>query len=284
MENSVNIMRAALIISIIGHVLFMLFTDRDLRPTAHGEVMTVDLVRSDEVPGAKDPKGDDAATQAKAEKPEAKPEPQADKPAQPQTAKASPKPEPQAQETKAQETKIVPPQPDPLAQMTKWAEQKSTPPTQQQPVQPQPAQTAAMPDAKPTSLRETAPNMNRLAATLGLPMGEAVTSGTSAAPMTKLTEGVSEFKAQVRKCFKLPASISPTQPFAMIIRVAFKPNGALDGEPELIGGRDAPHALELRDNALRAIRQCAPYRMPSDKYEQWKVLDIDFSPDKMMGS
>ncbi len=172
MENSVNIMRAALIISIIGHVLFMLFTDRDLRPTAHGEVMNVDLVRSDEVPGAKEPKGDDAATQAKAEKPEPKPEPKADKPAEPQTAKAAPKPEPKTQQSKTPETKIALPQPDPLAQMTKWAEQKPPPPTQQTsrcsrsprgpPRRPMPSRRA---------LRETAPNMNRLAATLGLADG-----------------------------------------------------------------------------------------------------------------
>src|SRR5215469_15562737 len=79
MENSANVMRLALIISIVGHMLFVLFSDRDLRPTASGEVMHVDLVPANEAPPeVSGPKADDSAA-AKAEKPVAKPDPKSEK-------------------------------------------------------------------------------------------------------------------------------------------------------------------------------------------------------------
>jgi hypothetical protein len=40
----------------------------------------------------------------------------------------------------------------------------------------------------------------------------------------------------------------------------------------------------LMQSVIRALRQCAPYTLPADKYKEWRVLDIDFSPDQMMGS
>ena len=52
MENSTNIMRIALIISIMLHVLFMVFSGHDLRATTHGEVMNVDIVPANEAPAA----------------------------------------------------------------------------------------------------------------------------------------------------------------------------------------------------------------------------------------
>jgi len=304
MEHSANVLRMALVISIIGHVLFMAFSARDLRPTSHGEVMTVDLVPANEAPAAATEPKTEAANQPAAQKPE----PKAEKPEAPEKA-TSPKPtaktpeakppeakppepkaqEPKAPEPKSAEAKATPAkapqsQPDP-AQLAKWTEQQMSAVTDPKAVATPPAQTATMSAPAPGPVgpgREVAPNMNRLAATLGLPVD--VMSGTSAEAMTKFTEGVKEFKAQVRRCFKLPVGISPNEPFQMIIRVALRPDGALAGQPEHIGGKFAPLGPALRDRALEAVRQCAPYRMPADHYEQWKVLDIDFSPDQMMGS
>jgi hypothetical protein len=290
MENSANVLRVALVISIFGHVLFMAFSARDLRPTSHGEVMTVDLVPANEAPpAAAEPKSETSA-QSAAQKPEPKAEKQE---AQPKSAPPSPKPQAQTAETKPPESKPPPtktaqPHPDPAAQLTKWAEQRMPTPSDSTAMPDPtavPAPTTAVPAPSPGAMgpgREVAPNMTRLAATLGLPV-DAV-SGTSAEAMSKFTEGVKEFKAQVRKCFKLPAGLSPNQPLQMLIRISLRPDGALDGPPEQIGGKPAPLGPALRDRALEAVRQCAPYRMPADHYDQWKVLDIDFSPDQMMGS
>ena len=163
-------MRIALIVSIIAHVLFVTFSARDLRPTSHGETMTVDLVPANEAPAVSAaPKSDPSATQSK----EAKPEPKVGQPSTTQAAKAESMPsEAKAPDAKPPEAKAAQAKPAPTAAMTKPAEQKPQPPQQfpneQNP--PQPSQTATQPpapDPHQTGPREMPPDMNRLAEMLG---------------------------------------------------------------------------------------------------------------------
>jgi hypothetical protein len=297
MENSANIMRLALIISIIGHMLFVLFSDRDLRPTASGEVMHVDLVPANEAPpAATEAKGDDQAqakaddqAQAKAEKPVAKPEPKSEKPPweeKPLAAKpASPPPQQAPAPAKAAQPSLA----------TDLAKQmlQPQPQPQSQPPQPQLAQPQSTPAPKPdvASLPQgpTGPgsvpaDMKRLADALSLPVEETGEGGAARERMAKFTEGVKEFKEQVRRCLKLPSGLTAGQQLQMVIRIALAPSGALAGEPEMVAAKISPLGPALRDSAVAAVRQCAPYKLPADKYQDWKLLDIDFSPDQMMGS
>jgi hypothetical protein len=286
MENSANVMRLALILSIIAHVVFVTFSARDLRPTAHGEAMTVDLVPANEAPAGPDLKTNESGEQSK----DAKPEPQADtlSSAQAAAAKVESKPnEPKAPDAKTPEAKIAQAKPAPPAPAGKPTEQKppqQQPPTEQQPPQPLSAAQPPAPDPQPTGPREMPPDMNRLADMLGLPIGDAATSGTTDARMSKFTEGVKEFKAQVKKCLTLPPGIAPNQRMKMVIRVELTRQGALAQDPAVMDAVNPSVGYPLLQSVIRALRQCAPYSLPADKYKEWRVLDIDFSPDQMMGS
>jgi hypothetical protein len=288
MENSANIMRIAVILSIIGHVLFVTFSARDLRPTAHGDSMTVDLIPANEAPGvAAAPKSDVSAEQSK----DAKPEPKADalSSAQSPAAKVESKPnEPKAPDAKTPEPKVAQAKPAPPATAPKATEQKppqpQQPPTEQQPPPPQSATQPPVPDPEPMGPREMPPDMNRLAEMLGLPIGEAAPSGTADARMSKFTEGVREFKAQVKKCLTLPPGVAPNQRIKMVIRVELTRQGALAQDPAVLDAANPSIGYPLMQSVMRALRQCAPYSLPPDKYKEWRVLDIDFSPDQMMGS
>ena len=288
-------MRLALIISIIGHVLLMLFSDRDLRPTASGEVMHVDLVPANEAPpgvteakadGQAQAKADDQA-QAKAEKPIAKPDPKSEKPPWEEKPLAAKPASPPAQQPPA------PAKPAQPSLATDLAKQMLQPQPQSQPPQPQVAQPQNTPAPKPdvASLPQgpTGPgsvpaDMKRLADALSLPVEETGEGGAARERMAKFTEGVKEFKEQVRRCFKLPSGLAAGEQLQMVIRIALAPSGALAGEPEMVAAKMSPLGPALRDSAVTAVRQCAPYKLPADKYQDWKVLDIDFSPDQMMGS
>jgi hypothetical protein len=295
MENSANIMRLALIISIIGHVLLMLFSDRDLRPTASGEVMQVDLVPANEAPpGMTEAKADDQA-QAKAEKPVAKPDPKSE---QPTSAEKSEKPVAQEKQVTSPAKPAAPAQPPPSpakavqpSLATDLARQMLQP--QSQPPQPQLAQPQSTPTPTsgvaslpqgPTGPGSVPADMKRLADALSLPVEETGEGGTARERMAKFTEGVKEFKEQVRRCFKLPSGLAAGQQLQMVIRISLAPSGALVRDPEMVAAKMSPLGPALRDSAVAAVRQCAPYKLPADKYQNWKVLDIDFSPDQMMGS
>ena len=56
------------------------------------------------------------------------------------------------------------------------------------------------------------------------------------------------------------------------------------GEPVLIEARSPRDAKALMDSAMRAIKDCQPFAfLPPEKYREWKVLDLSFTPRDMLG-
>src|SRR2546423_9070957 len=92
------------------------------------------------------------------------------------------------------------------------------------------------------------------------------------------------FKAHLKKCWKLPEGMSPAQTARVVLRIYLQRDGGLADEPLLIeasASRDGPLLLKA---AVRALKDCQPYAfLPGDKYREWKVLDLSFSPREMAG-
>jgi hypothetical protein len=90
------------------------------------------------------------------------------------------------------------------------------------------------------------------------------------------------FKAHLRKCWKVPDGLAPAT--RVVLRVSLRPNGVLANEPMLIeasASRDGPAVLQA---AKRALKECQPYAfLPAEKYREWKVLDLSFTPRDMAG-
>jgi hypothetical protein len=92
------------------------------------------------------------------------------------------------------------------------------------------------------------------------------------------------FKAQLRKCWKLPGGASPNQATRVVLRIYLRRDARLAGDPVLIeasASRDGPVVMQA---AMRALKECQPFAfLPSDKYGEWKVLDLSFTPRDMGG-
>ena len=91
------------------------------------------------------------------------------------------------------------------------------------------------------------------------------------------------FKAHLRKCWKLPDGLSPAANTRVVLRVYLKRDGALASEPVLIeasASRDGPAVLLAARAALTA---CQPYALPAEKYREWRILDLTFTPKDMAG-
>jgi hypothetical protein len=91
-------------------------------------------------------------------------------------------------------------------------------------------------------------------------------------------------KDHLRKCWKLPGGMSAAQSARVVLRVYLRRDGALAGEPMLIeasASRDGPVLMQA---AIRTLKECQPFTfLPADKYREWKVLDLSFSPRDMAG-
>lgn len=91
-------------------------------------------------------------------------------------------------------------------------------------------------------------------------------------------------KAQIQKCWKLPGGMSAGQTTRVVLRIHLRRDGGLASEPLLIeasASRDGPLLLQT---AVRALKECQPYGfLPAEKYREWRLLDLSFSPRDMAG-
>jgi hypothetical protein len=95
---------------------------------------------------------------------------------------------------------------------------------------------------------------------------------------------IAALKAHLDRCWKLSAAIAQGPRLKAVIRVFLKPDGALAASPVLLEASASPDGPALVAAATQALRRCQPYRfLPADRYREWKVLDLTFSPHGLSG-
>jgi hypothetical protein len=95
---------------------------------------------------------------------------------------------------------------------------------------------------------------------------------------------VAEFRRKVRTCSKLPASVAASDKIRIKLRVQMTPEGRLAADPILIEASASAKGPLLMQSAISALTACQPYAMlPADKYREWKVLDLSFTPQDLGG-
>lgn len=96
---------------------------------------------------------------------------------------------------------------------------------------------------------------------------------------------ISAFRRHLKTCSRLPDSLSNSDDVMVKLRVLMTPDGRLAAEPVLIEGKASMKGVLLMQGAIRALQSCQPYAMlPADRYGEWKVLDLNFTPQDFSGS
>jgi hypothetical protein len=95
---------------------------------------------------------------------------------------------------------------------------------------------------------------------------------------------VTEFRRHLKTCSKLPGSIAPTDKIRITLRTFLTPAGKLAAEPILIEASASAKGPALMQSAISALQACQPFAMlPADRYGEWKVLDLSFTPQDFAG-
>jgi hypothetical protein len=96
---------------------------------------------------------------------------------------------------------------------------------------------------------------------------------------------IAEFRRHIKTCSTLPKDVGPSDKVAIKLRVMMRPDGRLAADPQLIEGTASVKGALLMQNAISALQSCQPYAMlPADKYSEWKVLDLSFTPQDFGGA
>jgi outer membrane biosynthesis protein TonB len=199
--------------------------------------------------------------------PEAKPpEPKVKKPAQPQPdliGEALKHDEDKRPEPKRAEVKPPPPTPVP---------KKPAPP---EPPKFDPRKVAALLDKRePQRVAAAGETLNNTPQ-LGLAGGNA--NQLSLYEMDAL-------RARLSQLWSPPAGARELRDLSVTIRVRFKPDGTLDGQPQLMSSGNGPLFMAASESAMRAILRGQPFTMlRPEHYEVWSEMDITFDQSMMLG-
>ena len=270
--------------SAVAHVslLTLLVLFSDVRPfgAVTAEQMPVEIVTPQELAEQQAPPEPSPAEN----KPEPTPAPQPDftlldKPAAEKAPPPAASPPPAAPPAASPAPAAAPPKPQQQAAL-------ATP----RPVQPQsPAQPAA-PAYKPPE-----PDVSiKYQVLLGLPPDLSPMPPVSAQGQTKgddtfdaaatesadiASTAIIAFRRHLKTCSKLPASLSGADDVRVKLRVLMTPEGRLAAEPILIEASASMKGPLLMQGAIQALQACQPYAMlPADRYGEWKVIDLSFTP------
>ena len=92
----------------------------------------------------------------------------------------------------------------------------------------------------------------------------------------------SALRAQIYQCWRRPADTSAR--LIVSLQIELGPDGNLVKDPKLMrptsrAGADGKLLVAI-DDAMRAVRQCAPFSLPADRHTQWRLVNFDFDARK----
>lgn len=131
-------------------------------------------------------------------------------------------------------------------------------------------------------LKKTAKQSDRDRTAAKTPTG--VETAARSLPMT-LSE-IDAIRRQIQPCWNFPAGAQDAGSLRVLIRIRLNRDGSVRGEPKVldqtrfVGDRRFRVAAEAGIRALKNPR-CSPLELPREKFDQWKVLTIDFDPSKL---
>lgn len=150
---------------------------------------------------------------------------------------------------------------------------------------PQPEQPQQQPQETEFSADEIAALINRdenqggggasdqTPATLGAPEGRDQTLSESE---------MDALRRQIARCWNPPVGSVGAADLVVRVQMNLSEDGSLRGTAAVVNSSGNPSFQAAADSALRAVRRCAPYSLPFEKYSAWQDVIVNFDPREML--
>ena len=139
----------------------------------------------------------------------------------------------------------------------------------------------ALLDKDPRKKGQQAAGTSKTATETGLEAGTATGTDTVlSAREQDLLKGM--LKSQLNGCWRPPGTGGGSEVPVVELHWELNADGSLRGEPRVTSAPSSTAGQVYSEAALRAVRACAPFRLPADKYEAWQVIDWTFDPRQML--
>jgi colicin import membrane protein len=144
-------------------------------------------------------------------------------------------------------------------------------------------------DAQPKALIDKDPNKKgqQAAGTSATATATGKEAGTATGTDTVLSAREQDLlagmiKSQLQGCWRLSGAGGGTEVPVVKLKWRLKTDGYLDGDPVVTSAPSDASGQVAAEAALRAVKECQPYRLPPDKYDAWKDIKWDFDPRQML--
>jgi hypothetical protein len=117
------------------------------------------------------------------------------------------------------------------------------------------------------------------------PPKETVGSQTGSASVAKMTANeLDMLRARLAQCWSPPLGWTDPAEVRVVLMLSLNEDGSVAGTPSVLESPQGAYSTTAPESALRAVRRCAPYNLPSEKYDEWKQVKVTFDPRDMGGA
>lgn len=89
-------------------------------------------------------------------------------------------------------------------------------------------------------------------------------------------------KREVKRCWNINSGLEGIDRVVIDVEIRLRPDGRLKGQPKVVSRGRGALFQDAANNAMRALVQCEPYRLPQNLYKGgWDHMVVTFDPQKM---
>ena len=88
-------------------------------------------------------------------------------------------------------------------------------------------------------------------------------------------------RARLAECWSPPLGWTDPAEVRVVLMLELNQDGTVAGTPAVLESPQGAYSNTAPESALRAVRRCAPYSLPAEKYDAWKQVKVTFDPRDM---
>jgi outer membrane biosynthesis protein TonB len=109
-------------------------------------------------------------------------------------------------------------------------------------------------------------------------VGEARRSAGAGTAMTATLQAMAA--SQIQRCVRSNADAPSNMDLRVVVQVRLERDGSIASPPRLVDERRVmnstnPFLRVAGERALRAVIECAPYQLPAQNYQEWRLLEVN---------
>lgn len=97
---------------------------------------------------------------------------------------------------------------------------------------------------------------------------------------------IAAIRSQVAPCWNPPIGGADAKKVTVLLHLDINRDGSIVGRPGIVSqtgvtSGNADYARAFAETARRSVLRCSPLRLPSEQYDQWKAVEINFDPSDL---